>query len=123
VENSGSLGYQVSGDNWRLHNGKYSASLRLSSYGIVDVRLLDASTGTVLASDTLPSTGGTVETRILTGHVINTFIPKAYSGFELFSVNPVEPVPEEILELQVFVPSTTRASVYSIGLANQNPTP
>lgn len=121
VESVEHYGFVVDGDIWRLHNGSFNADVRLASNGVVHAALVNATTGTVLTEVTLPSTHGLIKTRSFVGTFRNTVIPKAYSGSGLFSVDPVQPPPQDLLEIQVLVPSTTHASVYSIGLSNSQP--
>jgi hypothetical protein len=110
----------VSGDYWRLQNGTYSAKVRYSSKGSIQIYVVDTSLGKVLAKETFSSTAGAVETRSFTGTVINVDIPHAYSGFGIFSVEPVQPPAQDILELELMIPGGSRASIYSISLSNQN---
>jgi hypothetical protein len=119
VKQSGSSGYIVSGDYWRLQNGTYTASVKLSSSGKVEVALLDTSTHTVLKKEIFGSTAGSITTKSFTGNVVNLRSPEAYPGYGFFSVKPVEPPPNDILELILLVPRLTHASIYSIGVSNQ----
>ena len=102
-------------DYWTVQGGAYSAAVRLASTGPVRVQLLDDSTGKVLQQETVPSTGGAIETRGFKGHFVSHTTQTVSSGSSVFQVDPVEPPQGDILQLRVVNLGTTRVSVYALG--------
>jgi len=103
-------------DYWTVQGGAYSAAVRLASTGPVRVQLLDDSTGKVLQQETVPSTGGAIETRGFKGHFVSHTTQTVSSGSSVFQVDPVEPPQGDILQLRVVNLGTTRVSVYALGV-------
>jgi len=106
------------GDYWSLVNGKYSASVRLTSNGPVQVRIYDASANALVAKTTISSTGGLNETRTINGVLTNYVTQRAYAGSGLFTEQPVEPKSHDALEILLSIPGTTRAVINSVGLTH-----
>ena len=107
------------GDYWRLHDGWYTASVRLTSLGPIKVQLWDNTTNKLLVTHTFSPTGEVVRNLTFHGTVVNGTSPMAFAGSGLFRVQPVEPMPGDILELRIVNPGDTSASIYSVGLVNE----
>jgi len=116
VTATGLTGYIVRGTAWLVAPGRYSAVVRLSCTGPVDVEVWDTTTATLLGRAVVGPTSGIARVTggaVVLGHVTAT---APFGGVGPFTISPIPAAYGDQLEVRVWTPGHTTANVYSLQL-------
>lgn len=117
IASTGKEGYLVDGFYRRLVPGSYSAMVRLSTTGPVNVEVWDATGSTLLKRATIPSTSGYIKT-IKVAFLYNKVLPHLhfFRGYGLWQVTPPPPSSLNQIELRIWTAGTAITDVYGVNI-------
>jgi hypothetical protein len=114
VASNAPSGYAIYGAYWRVLPGQYNVTVNATTSAPVNVEVWNDASGTLLERFNMLGTASApivAPVDITTVQNSNTF-----SGVPPFSVSPLPPPPGELIEVRVWVPSGTTASISSVTL-------
>lgn len=123
VEATGGEGYMVANDYWHANAGTLTSTVRLASNGPVNVEIWDISTDRLLARAGLTTTFGVLKEVKTSTDLTRSQPQSAYSGPWPFKILPVNPTPEDIIEIRIWTPGNVHVSVYSVKLTGSHVSP
>jgi hypothetical protein len=111
-------GYVEHGGYWREGIGSYEARVSLSTSGLVNVEVWNATGDVLLARRQLPATNGLSQVAIRF-QVMRLYRPYLYRGWGPFRLDRPPPPAGNDVEVRVWSPGGLLVSVYSIGMTRR----
>jgi hypothetical protein len=113
---TGEKGYVANGLAWQEPPGRYTAAVRLSATGPVNVEVWDDTGQKLLTRHRIPATAG-IQSVTLPVDATTHYQGHNYSGWGPFQAEFARPLPGERLEVRVWSPGGERVDVYGATLA------
>ncbi|MGA7418784.1 MAG: DUF2079 domain-containing protein [Acidimicrobiales bacterium] len=113
IDATGQTGYVAWGDYWRLPKGSYVAGIRLSSNGPVSLQVWDSDRQELIAQRQVPSTQADGVVSVPFDAPTPLKRPST-EGSGPFRLMPVQPPPNDQIEVRVYSPGGTAMYVSSI---------
>jgi hypothetical protein len=116
---TGQAGYVADRLEWRRWPGYYSASVRLSCTGPVNVEVWDNTSGALLTRQTVPATGG-IRTVTLPADAISRAVNGIYGGWGPFQAVFGRPSVAQRIEVRVWSPGRETVNIYQAALTGRH---
>lgn len=111
----GQTGYVLSGDFWREPHGSYSANIRYSSTGPINMEVWDDTTNRLLAR--VRAGRSSIVSNVRLSFELSWEKPGfVYQGAGIFRDLPVPQIPGDEIEVRVWTAGTARVGIWSVAL-------